>query len=133
MKPLHWISISMLVFGTFVLIGCQAQTEKQTNNADSGTTQGSKHKHGEHKHAEHKEEAKIKAALDELNSEDRKLAVAQKTCPVSDEPLGAMGKPLKITVKDQVIFLCCAGCEEKALADPEKTLAKVKEIKAQAP
>jgi hypothetical protein len=29
------------------------------------------------------------------------------------------------------VFLCCKGCEKKALADPDRTLAKVKELKAE--
>jgi hypothetical protein len=33
-------------------------------------------------------------------------------------------------VKDQPVFLCCKGCRRKALADPDKTLAKVAELKA---
>jgi hypothetical protein len=32
-------------------------------------------------------------------------------------------------VKDQPVFLCCKGCQKKALADPDKTLAKVKELR----
>jgi hypothetical protein len=79
-----------------------------------------------------KEEAEIKAALAKLPEKDRKLAEEQKYCPISDERLGSMGKPRKILVKDQPVFLCCKGCEKKALADPDKTLAKVKELKAKA-
>jgi hypothetical protein len=79
-----------------------------------------------------KEESEIKAALAKLPEKDRKLAEEQKYCPISDERLGSMGEPLKILVKDQPVFLCCKGCEKKALADPDKTLAKVKELKAKA-
>ena len=43
-----------------------------------------------------------------------------------------MGPPLKVTVKDQPVFLCCKGCQKKALADPDKTLAAVAELKAKA-
>jgi hypothetical protein len=74
---------------------------------------------------------KIQAALDKLDPEDRKLAEAQEWCAVEDEsPLGGMGKPLKVMVKGQPVFLCCKGCEKTAQADPEKTLAKVEELKA---
>jgi hypothetical protein len=41
-----------------------------------------------------------------------------------------MDVPVKITVKDQPVFLCCDHCKAAALADPDKTLAKVKELKA---
>jgi hypothetical protein len=74
---------------------------------------------------------KILAALDKLDPDDRKLAEAQEWCAVDDEnPLGGMGKPLKIMVKGQPVFLCCKGCEKTAQADPDKTLAKVEELKA---
>jgi hypothetical protein len=74
---------------------------------------------------------KIKAAMEKLDPEDRKLAEAQEWCAVEEEnKLGAMGKPVKVTVKGQPVFLCCAMCKERALADADKTLAKVEELKA---
>jgi hypothetical protein len=78
-------------------------------------------------------EEKIKAALAKLSPEDRALAEEQKFCAVEDEnPLGSMGKPDKVTIEGQTVFLCCAGCRKKALANPEKTLAQVKENKEKA-
>ncbi|QEG41843.1 hypothetical protein [Roseimaritima ulvae] len=50
---------------------------------------------------------------------------AQKTCPVMDEPLGGMGTPIKVTVGDKPIFLCCKGCIKKVQAEPAKYLAMV--------
>jgi Cu(I)/Ag(I) efflux system membrane fusion protein len=72
--------------------------------------------------------AKVKANLDKLDPEDRKVADAQRLCPITGEPLGSMGKPVKLTVEEQTVFLCCKGCRDDALADPNKTLAKVKEL-----
>jgi uncharacterized protein (TIGR03000 family) len=77
--------------------------------------------------------AKIAANLEKLSAEDRKLAAAQKVCAIQQSnPLGAMGVPVKITLKGQPVFLCCKGCVETAQADPDKTLAKVKELKEKA-
>ncbi|MHB1424952.1 MAG: hypothetical protein ACYC3I_17405 [Gemmataceae bacterium] len=74
-------------------------------------------------------EAKIKASLDKLDPADRKLAEEQKYCAVETEKrLGAMGKPIKVMVKDRPVFLCCKGCEDKAQEDPDKTLATVKKL-----
>jgi Cu/Ag efflux protein CusF len=83
---------------------------------------------------ESKEEAEIKANLAKLAVEDRQVAEAQKLCPITEERLGdpSMGTPFKVTVKDRTVFLCCKSCEKKALADPDKTLAKVNELKAKA-
>jgi hypothetical protein len=79
------------------------------------------------------EEAEIKESLAQLNPEDRKLADAQRFCVIEDDKrLGEMGVPYKVMIKDQPVFLCCKGCEKQAKKDPEKTLAKVKELKAKA-
>ncbi len=60
---------------------------------------------------------------------DQELIAKQKTCPVTDEPLGSMGKPVKVVVKGRTVFLCCAGCKKKLLADPDKYLKKLDEQK----
>ncbi len=76
-------------------------------------------------------EAEIKAARAKLSKEDQVLVEAQEYCPMMpDNRLGEMGTPLKVMVKDQPVFLCCKGCQRKALANPEATLAKVAELKA---
>jgi uncharacterized protein (TIGR03000 family) len=75
------------------------------------------------------EEAKIAANLAKLSPEDRRLAEAQKYCPIQEgNRLGILGVPFKVMVKEQPVFLCCKGCAEEALQDPDKTLAKVKEL-----
>jgi hypothetical protein len=76
------------------------------------------------------EEKEIAAELAKLKPEDRKLAEAQKFCAVSEERLGSMGVPMKIKVKDEDVFICCKGCLKDAQAEPDKTLAKLKELKA---
>ena len=79
------------------------------------------------------DEAKIREALARLDPEDRRLAEAQRFCAVETENrLGSMGTPVKIEVKDQPVFLCCKGCRKRALADPDATLARVRELKAKA-
>jgi len=78
------------------------------------------------------EKKTIDANLAKLSPEDRKLAEAQKYCAEEDNPLGAMGVPVRIMLKGQTVFVCCEGCVEKAREDPDKTLAKVKELKEKA-
>lgn len=73
----------------------------------------------------------VKAARAKLGPEDQRLAEAQDYCPImEDHRLGSMGKPFKVVIKDQPVFLCCKSCQRKALADPDKTLAKIEELKA---
>ena len=85
------------------------------------------HDHGDHAHHDHEhDDEEIAANLAKLSEEDRQLAQKQKICPVSDEPLGSMGVPKKVSVKGQDVFICCEGCQEKITADPDKYLAKLK-------
>ena len=78
-------------------------------------------------------EQKIAANLALLDADDRALAEAQRFCAVALEGrLGSMGPPIKLTIEDQPVFLCCDGCKADALADPEKTLARVKTLKTDA-
>jgi hypothetical protein len=74
--------------------------------------------------------AEVREALDKLSPDDRKLAAEQKTCPITNEPLGSMGVPPKVTLKDQTVFLCCPSCKKKAEADLDKTLKAVADAKA---
>jgi hypothetical protein len=76
------------------------------------------------------EEAKIRAALVKLPPADRKLAEAQKYCPVTGEQLGSLGVPLKLVVKGQPAFLCCKGCVAEAQKDSDKTLKALADAKA---
>jgi Cu(I)/Ag(I) efflux system membrane fusion protein len=79
------------------------------------------------------QEAKIKTALDKLSPEDRRLAEAQKYCPIQQQNrLGSMGKPFKVLLKGKRVFLCCDGCVDDARADPDQTLATVEKLKAKA-
>ena len=90
------------------------------------------HDHGEH--ADHDQAAmdtespmaKMMPGLKELSAEDSKSAMAQHMCPVSDEMLGTMGAPEKVDVNGKSVWICCDGCKEKLLADPDKYLAKLK-------
>jgi hypothetical protein len=59
------------------------------------------------------------------NADDAALIAAQKICPVTGLELGSMGKPVKVTVGEQEIFLCCAGCQEPLLENPDEYLAKL--------
>ena len=66
-----------------------------------------------------------------LSAEDRALVDAQEWCVVSnEEQLGSMGPPVKLMIKGQTVFICCNGCRKKAESNPDRTLAKLEELKA---
>jgi len=72
---------------------------------------------------------KIRAALGKLSEADRKLAVAQRLCPVMDDSrLGSMDVPVKVMIEGQAVFLCCEGCKDTAMEKPKETLARVKQF-----
>ena len=78
-------------------------------------------------------EQKIAANLAQLDPDDRTLAEAQRFCAIATEGrLGSMGPPIKLMIEDQPVFLCCDGCKDEALANPEKTLARVESLKKDA-
>ncbi len=49
-----------------------------------------------------------------------------KTCPVSGEKLGEMGKPLVFVYQDQEVKLCCKGCKKDFDKDPEKYIKLIR-------
>jgi hypothetical protein len=40
-----------------------------------------------------------------------------------------MGVPVKLTIKGEPVFVCCKSCQKNALKDPDKALAKAKELR----
>jgi len=58
-------------------------------------------------------------------ADDEAAIRAQGFCPVTGEPLGSMGPPVKVVVEGREVFLCCGGCEDTIKEDPAKYLAKL--------
>ena len=118
-----------------LLVGCQdSSAPAPAKGAGAQTAQTAQAAHGPSKPNEAEQtEADIRANLAKLDPEDRKLAEQQKYCVIeTDNRLGEMGVPVKVMVNDQPVFVCCKSCKKGAEKDPDKTLAKVKELKAKA-
>ena len=116
-----------------VLVGCQKPVVGAAAAAASDQKAAAADKKDDKKADAEADEKEIKENLAKLPDKDRKLAEAQKYCPIEDDNrLGEMGVPVKLTLNGQTVFICCKGCAKQAKADPEKTLAKVKELKAKA-
>ena len=45
------------------------------------------------------------------SQDDAAQMALQQVCPVTGKKLGSMGAPLKVSLDDRSVFLCCAGCE----------------------
>ena len=123
MKLASLISMSSLVL-FLILAGCSRDAEKQGSHGHQDKTNERKDS------ADQGLTDEIKAARGKLSPEDRKLVEAQEYCAVTDDSrLGGMGVPIKVMVRDQPVFLCCKGCQRRALAEPDRTLARVEELK----
>jgi hypothetical protein len=49
----------------------------------------------------------------------------QRICPVTGAQLGSMGAPVPVAIGDNTVYVCCAGCRDKVMHDPETHLARV--------
>jgi len=56
---------------------------------------------------------------------DQDAATAQVICPVSDENLGSMGVPIKVSADGKDAYLCCKGCVKDFEKDPKAVFAKL--------
>ncbi len=116
----HVILLSAACAAATFVAGCSkpaAPPHKMSQTEQTSTEQAMS--------AEDAEAASIAKAIAELPEAERAVALAQKTCPVGDSPLGSMGMPFKVTVKGRDVYLCCAGCKDSIEKDPEKYLAKI--------
>ncbi len=71
------------------------------------------------------EPAKYIAILDKAVIEQQAESYPLETCVISGQPLDSMGGPVNMVVANQLVQLCCAGCEKQVEADPAGTLAKI--------
>lgn len=118
---LRWFCAAVSVAVFVLVIGCRDDGNGRPSAAGAGTGQQPK--------STDPAEDEIQAERAKLSPEDRMLVDAQEWCVTSGERLGSMKAPIKLTVKDQPVFICCAGCRTRALADPDATLAQVQALK----
>jgi Cu(I)/Ag(I) efflux system membrane fusion protein len=102
-------------------------TEMADDHADHDHAVHDDHDHGDNAAVDSDSPmAKRMPGLNDLAPDDFKLAMAQRICPVSGEMLGTMGSPEEVDVNGKSVWICCDGCKEKLLADPDKYLAALK-------
>lgn len=70
-----------------------------------------------------KDPAKYVAQLDAAVIAKQGPTYVAKTCAVSNEALGEMGKPVDYVVGNRLIRMCCKGCKGDVVKDPMKYLA----------
>jgi len=119
MSNLHFLKVSAVLLAP-LMFGCGDKGGDDSATDGGGDHDHNGHEHGDHEHAGEGGESEIETAFKALGEEDRKLARAQKTCPVSGEALGEMGTPIKVAGGGREVFLCCGGCRKRFVANPEK-------------
>lgn len=120
MKTLRFVLTIIAPLSLFLLIaGCNTEQPAQQAEAPEQFAELAEHN------------AEVEAALAELPPEDRKLAEEQKLCPVSLEPLGSMGKPIRVELGEQDLLVCCEGCVDMVKEDPERYIAKLQEARGE--
>lgn len=61
------------------------------------------------------------------DKKDEKKEYPLKTCVVTDEKLGSMGKPHVIKHEGKEVQFCCKGCKKDFKKEPAKYLKKIDE------
>jgi len=103
---LRWLSVIVVACG--LLAGCSDGAKKPAEDKKAATSD---------------EQSVIADAIKKLPADEQAVAVKQKICPVSGEPLGSMGMPYKMTVKGRTVYLCCSGCEDEMKTSADKYFA----------
>lgn len=124
MRTISYLSLPLLAFVFLFLSGCSGDGKDKPKD--------DKEVNADKKTDKQDEAASVRANVEKLKPEDRKLAEEQHFCAVEpDHLLGSMGVPVKVMIKGQPVILCCDACEIKAKAHADRTLAKVQQLKAQ--
>ena len=119
------VVVSLGVIGCGTSSGPESRTQTDPNSSADG--------HGEHAQGDHAHQTgggltdmeKMKAELAKLSPEDAASAEKQHMCPVSGEMLGTMGAPIKVDLQGQQVWICCEGCRNQLLENPDEFLAKL--------
>ncbi len=103
------------------LNGCNTSVSDKAAAPPAEQVTDDNHDHAGHEHSAADVE-KATAELAKLSPEDRASAEKQHVCPVTGEMLGTMGPPKKVDMNGQHVWICCDGCREELLANPDKYL-----------
>ncbi len=70
-----------------------------------------------------KKSAELLEMIDKKIIEQQLPYYPMMTCPVSEEPLTAMGEPVNLVYNNRLVRLCCNGCKKGFKKDPATYLA----------
>jgi Cu(I)/Ag(I) efflux system membrane fusion protein len=113
--------------------GCNGPSGSESTPPAAPVVGESRGEDADHEHSGHGDGGamtdmeKMKVELVKLSPEDAASAEKQHFCPVSGDMLGTMGAPIKVDVNGRQVWICCEGCRESLLENPEEYLAKLKD------
>lgn len=120
-----WVVLMVLATS----LGCSQASSPEATSSETAATPAAADEHGHDHDAmgehEHGSDEDIAVTLAKLPDGDREAAIGQKLCPVSGEPLGSMGLPVKVAVESRDVFICCEGCRDILEKEPAKYLTKL--------
>lgn len=76
------------------------------------------------RHSSHSDMASYSQAIPSRPADS--VAMNQKFCPVTGEPLDSMGGAIPVSANGETIYVCCQGCVKAVKKDPQKYLAIVR-------
>ena len=122
LRAIHSSLLLVALTSALWLSGCGSSVESDQPTPTSISS-------GDHDHGDHGdgdvEDGSVAEQLAKLSAGDRTLAMRQNTCPVTEEPLGSMGSPIKVRVKDHDVFICCQACKDELLENADQYLTKL--------
>lgn len=71
------------------------------------------------------------AAIQMLPDDEQPVAIDQVICPVTKYKLGSMGVPPKATIDGKDVYLCCEGCRDALMKEPQTYLTMLETMKAE--
>lgn len=115
------------VLGSVLLTayGCDSPSGSTTPEGGASSVQESNGDHGASMEHSQSDMEMMKAELAKLSPEDAASAEKQHFCPVSGEMLGTMGAPKKVDIDGRQVWICCDGCKDKLLQNPDEYLPKL--------
>lgn len=72
----------------------------------------------------------VSASAEDKKADAKKSEYPLKTCVVSDEKLGSMGKPYVLKHEGTEVQLCCKSCEKDFKKSPAKFVKKIEDAKS---
>lgn len=115
---------AFLAVAAIVLAGCSGTPQAPTQPGGTNAPSVSHDQGSQDDGTAGSDMEKMKAELKKLSPEDAASVEKQHFCPVSGKMLGSMGAPIKVEVKGKSVWICCEGCKQKVLDNPDEYLAK---------